>query len=45
MALGVALTALAGRLSQGIEGRRMALKIVGMLVAMAAALDTVKLFG
>ena len=45
MAPGVALPALAGRLSQGIEGRRMALKIVGMLVVMAGALVTVKLFG
>ena len=44
MALGVALTALAGRLSKGIEGRRMALKLVGMLIVMAGALITVKLF-
>ena len=45
MALGVALAALAGRLSKGIEGRRMALKLVGMLIVMAGALVTVKLFG
>ena len=45
MALGVALTALAGRLSKGIEGRRMALKLLGMLIVMAGALVTVKLFG
>ncbi len=45
MALGVALAALAGRLSKGIEGRRMALKLIGMLIVMAGALVTVKLFG
>ena len=45
MALGVALAALAGRLSKGIEGRRMALKLAGMLIVMAGALVTVKLFG
>ena len=45
MALGVALSCLSKRLSKGSEGRQMALKIVGMLVVMAGALVTVKLFG
>ncbi|MBR3502697.1 MAG: hypothetical protein IKO07_00455 [Clostridia bacterium] len=45
MALGVALAALAGRLSKGSEKRRMALKLGGMLLVMAGALVTVKLFG
>ena len=45
MALGVALTALAGRLAKGNEGRRMALKLLGMLVVMTGALVTMKLIG
>ena len=45
MALGVALTALAGRLAKENEGRRVALKLIGMLAVMAGALVTMKLIG
>ena len=45
MALGVALYALAGRLSQGREGRKLALKLIGLLVVAAGALITMKIIG
>ncbi|MBQ8953907.1 MAG: hypothetical protein IJ048_07295 [Clostridia bacterium] len=45
MALGVALSALAGRLSKGVEGRRLALKLMGVLIVAAGALITMKVIG
>lgn len=45
MALGVAVYALAGRLAQGREGRKMALKLIGLLIVAAGALVTVKIVG
>ena len=45
MALGVALNALSGRLSQGREGRKLALKLIGLLVVAAGALVTMKIIG
>ncbi len=45
MALGVALNALSGRLSRGREGRKLALKLIGLLLVAAGALVTVRLFG
>ncbi len=45
MALGVALNALSGRLSQGREGPKLAMKLAGLLAVAAGALITVKIFG
>ena len=45
MALGVALSALAGKLSRGREGRRIALKLIGVLIVAAGALVTIKVVG
>ena len=45
MALGVALSALSGRLSQGHEGRKLALKLIGLLIVAAGALITMKIIG
>ncbi len=45
MALGVALSALAGRLSKGVEGRKTALKLIGLLAVAAGALVTMKIIG
>ena len=45
MALGVALSILAGRLAKGNEKRYYFLKFGGLIVVMIGALMTVKLFG
>ncbi len=45
MALGVALAALAGRLARGSEGRKMALKLIALLIVAAGALITMKVVG
>ncbi len=45
MALGVALAALAGRLSRGVEGRRTAMKLAGVALVAAGALITMKIIG
>ena len=45
MALGVALSILAGRLAKGKEKRYYFLKFGGLIVVMIGALMTVKLFG
>ena len=45
MALGVALSALASKLSRGREGRRIALKLIGVLIVAAGALVTIKVVG
>ena len=45
MALGVALFAFAGKLAKGNEKRYYLIKFGGLIVVMAGALITVKLFG
>ncbi|MBO4297180.1 MAG: hypothetical protein J5602_13060 [Clostridia bacterium] len=45
MALGVALNALSGPLSQGRERRKTALKLIGLLAVAAGALVTMKIIG
>jgi len=45
MALGVALAALSGRLSAGRERRKMALKLIALLIVAAGALLAVRIIG
>ena len=45
MALGVALSVLAGKLAKGNEKRYYFLKFGGLIVVMAGALITVRVFG
>ncbi len=45
MALGVAMSILAGKLARGNEKRYYLFKFGGLLIVMAGALITVKLFG